>query len=305
MTVDDHIVDPDKLGEDEFYRTAFSRNIGILSPSDQERLRGARVAIAGLGGSGSSVALNLPRFGVGAFTISDIDSFGVENFNRQLAANINTVGRPKIDVTAEFIKSINPYVDIKKIPQGINNETIDEFLKDVDVVIDALDFFAMETRRLLCKRAHEKGIFLLSSGPIGFGSLVYVIDPKGVDFDTFFDMRDDMPDSEMAVNLAIGMLPKMLQKDYFTLGKVKFGAKKAPSLVSGALAVGNLVTTETVKILLDRETRALPYLSQFDPYVQKYALIKLRRGNRGFLQRLKLYIVKKKIAKREAGSNGD
>ncbi|MET0056427.1 MAG: ThiF family adenylyltransferase, partial [Candidatus Thiodiazotropha sp. 6PLUC10] len=77
------------------YQTAFSRNIGWVTKGEQQRLRQARVAIAGLGGVGGSHLLTLTRLGIGEFNLADFDTFAVENFNRQAGANLNTVGQPK------------------------------------------------------------------------------------------------------------------------------------------------------------------------------------------------------------------
>ena len=65
------------------YDTAFERNIGILSKADQQRLRSSRVAIAGLGGTGSAQVHALARTGIGAFNLADPDTFELANFNRQ------------------------------------------------------------------------------------------------------------------------------------------------------------------------------------------------------------------------------
>jgi len=65
------------------YEQAFSRNVGWVTRDEQHRLRGKRVAIAGLGGVGGSHLLTLTRLGIGAFHIADFDTFAIENFNRQ------------------------------------------------------------------------------------------------------------------------------------------------------------------------------------------------------------------------------
>ena len=57
------------------YTRAFSRNIGLLSPAEQVRLREATVGIPGLGGVGGRHLLTLTRLGVGRFAIADHDAF--------------------------------------------------------------------------------------------------------------------------------------------------------------------------------------------------------------------------------------
>src|SRR5437763_12289580 len=94
------------------YDEAFSRNIGWLTAAEQRALRGKRVAIAGLGGVGGSHLLTLARLGIGAFSIADFDTFGVENFNRQAGAVMSSVGRSKSLVLQEMAQDINPELDM-------------------------------------------------------------------------------------------------------------------------------------------------------------------------------------------------
>ena len=75
------------------YEKAFVRHRGLLSEAEQQRLRGSRVAIVGMGGAGGSHLVTLGRLGIGKFTIADMDQFGVENFNRQQGARVSCVGR--------------------------------------------------------------------------------------------------------------------------------------------------------------------------------------------------------------------
>ena len=103
------------------YHEAFSRNLGWLTREEQEILRFKRVAIAGLGGVGGSHLLTLARLGIGAFHIADFDTFDIANFNRQAGATLSSLGRPKVEVLAEMARQINPELEIKVFPQGVND----------------------------------------------------------------------------------------------------------------------------------------------------------------------------------------
>src|SRR3954467_7457549 len=98
---------------------AFDRNIGWLTEWEQLALKGKRVAIAGMGGGGGFHLLTLARLGVGGFAIADFDRFDVENFNRQVGANMGTIGRPKVEVLAEMARAINPEMDLRLFAQGV------------------------------------------------------------------------------------------------------------------------------------------------------------------------------------------
>ncbi|MDQ7072958.1 MAG: ThiF family adenylyltransferase [Gammaproteobacteria bacterium] len=138
---------------DGFYNRAFSRNRGLINEEEQQKLKNTRVAIPGMGGMGGTYAATLARTGIGHYTVADFDEFDVHNINRQYGAMASTVGKPKASVMAEKVKDINPGADVQVFDVAIGADNVDAFLADVDVVIDALDIFAMDARRLIYRRA--------------------------------------------------------------------------------------------------------------------------------------------------------
>ena len=128
------------------YDIAFQRNLGFLTKTEQAKLKKSRVAIAGLGGTGGAQVHALSRLGIGAFNLADPDIFELANFNRQLGANMDTLGRSKAVVMQELVYSINPEADVQLFDTGINRENIAQFLDGVDVVVDSLDFYCFEER---------------------------------------------------------------------------------------------------------------------------------------------------------------
>ena len=113
------------------YDVAFSRNIGWVTEAEQEKLCHTRVVVGGLGGVGGSHLLTLARLGIGAFSITDLDTFDWPNLNRQAGALVSTMGLPKLDVMAEQVRGINPSVDLRLLPTGLNADNIDHFLDGV------------------------------------------------------------------------------------------------------------------------------------------------------------------------------
>src|SRR6516162_3251586 len=98
------------------YEEAFSRHDGLLSGAEQRRLRGSRVAIAGMGGVGGIHLVTLARLGIGKFSIADPDTFETANFNRQYGANVRTVGLNKALSLREGVLAINPQLDVRAFP---------------------------------------------------------------------------------------------------------------------------------------------------------------------------------------------
>ena len=138
------------------YHQAFSRNMGWVTVQEQEILRHKRIAIAGMGGVGGVHLLTLARLGIGAFHIADFDVFDIVNFNRQIGATVSSLGKPKVEVLSEMAKDINPELNIRIFPEGIN-ENLSEFFNGVDLYVDGLDFFAFSARQktfatdIICK----------------------------------------------------------------------------------------------------------------------------------------------------------
>ena len=154
------------------HRTAFSRNIGWITEQESDALRSKRVAIAGLGGVGGSHLLTLARFGVGAFNLSDLDVFEIENFNRQAGATLRSIGRTKLDVMTEMALDINPELKIGRFPTGVDTANLNDFLAGVDLYVDSLDFFAVQIRRAVFARCAELRIPAITAAPLGHGRFV-------------------------------------------------------------------------------------------------------------------------------------
>ncbi len=285
--------------EEVFYEQAFQRNIGLLSDSEQRHLRNVTVAIAGMGGVGGIHATTFARLGVGRFHLADFDVFAVVNINRQAGATRSSMGREKTEVMKEFVLDINPFARVTTFPYGVTDETRDAFLEGVDIVIDGLDFFEIEARRALYQRAREKNIFVISAGPVGFGSAMFTVDPKGMSFDKYFGVRDGMSREEMVLRFGIGLTPALLQWKYFRPAGIDLKGKKAPSLVSGTLLASSFVVSEAVKILFKKSLRVIPCSAQFDPFVERYKKAWLPFGNRGLVQRFKIWFVSRQLHKNE------
>ncbi len=280
---------------DIFYDKAFNRNIGILTAKEQEKLRNSKIAIAGCGGVGGSHLIAMVRAGIGKFHIADMDSFDIANIQRQYGATIHTLGKNKAETMKEMAVSINPYLEIKSFNQGVNEGNIGDFLDGVDVLVDGIDFFCIEARRLIFSEAKKRGIYAVTAGPLGFGSALLVFSPKEMSFDEYFDINDKMSRLEQIIAFAVGLAPASIHMKYLDLSKVDINAKTGPALISSCSLCNNLALTEVFKILLKRKNlKAAPHYFQFDPYEQEYKKGYLLGGNRNIWQRIKrIYLLKK------------
>ena len=286
---------PTSINPDDYYREAFSRN--LFDEETQAKIRNSTVAIAGLGAVGGMYAVAFARLGVENFHLSDFDTFDVVNINRQLVARTNTFGKPKLEATKEEILSINPHAKVETFSGGLSENNIEAFLDGVDVVLDGIDFFNIDIRRLVFRAAYENNIVTIGAAPVGYGSSLMSVDPGGMSFDQYFDLSDDLSESEMLLRFGIGLAPAALHRSYFKPGAVQFKQKKAKSLMTGVLMCGNLVTTEFIKLITDKPVQYLPKTSQFDPMLQKYKKVSLPFGNKHPLQKVKLAVARKQFKK--------
>jgi molybdopterin/thiamine biosynthesis adenylyltransferase len=270
------------------YAEAFSRNLGLVTRDEQERLRGARVAIAGMGGVGGIYAVALARLGIERFSLADFDRFELANMNRQAGATVDTLGRPKVDVMAEMVLAINPGAEVRRFPDGLAEQNADAFVDGAVAALDGIDFFAMSARRLFFARARARGVPALTAAPVGFGGTLHVFASDGMSFDEYFDLRPGMPLAEELLHFALGLAPRRAHRSYFPPTAVDLEARRAPSISPGCFICAGLVATEVANLVLRRRPPgAAPHFYQFDPMSQTYATGRLPRGNRHPLQRFK------------------
>ncbi|PKO80309.1 MAG: hypothetical protein CVU19_13065 [Betaproteobacteria bacterium HGW-Betaproteobacteria-13] len=284
------------------YDSAFSRNVGWVTSEEQRSLRGKRVAIAGLGGVGGIHLLTLARLGIGAFNVSDFDTFDWVNFNRQAGAIVSTMGRPKVDVLAEMACEVNPELDIRRFPEGISAANVDDFLKDVDVYVDGLDFFAFEARRVVFAACHRLGIPAVTAAPLGMGTAVLIFFPGQMSFEDYFCL-DGCDEEEMAIRFLLGLSPAMLQRSYIAdPSRVNLAEHRGPSTIAACQLCAGVTATEVLKILLGRgEVRVAPRGYHFDAYRSRFVHTWRPGGNRNLLQRIGLWIARRQLGKMKRG----
>ncbi len=95
---------------ERYSRQIVLKNVGVTG---QKNICYSKVLIIGAGGLGCPIADYLSRAGVGTIGIADFDKISLSNIHRQNLYNSKDVGKYKVDVVKEKIKSINPFTKIK------------------------------------------------------------------------------------------------------------------------------------------------------------------------------------------------
>lgn len=139
----------------------FSRNLLSYGKVGQQKLSNTTVAILGLGGVGSFACESLIRSGVGRVILIDKDVVDITNINRQLHANLNTIGQSKVLLMEKRIKEINPNCQVVKHEKFFNFDTYVEILQDkIDFFLDASDTITFKI--LLIKECLKRNIPFIS-----------------------------------------------------------------------------------------------------------------------------------------------
>ena len=141
-----------------------------FTPEIHEKLKNARVAVAGLGGLGSNIAMMLARSGVGTLHLVDFDRVDMSNLNRQ-NYYIDNLGEKKTEATREILMKVNPYLKIITDDVLVTEENAAEIFRDDTIICEAFDRAenkAMLIGTLLSER--EDAVLISGNGLAGYFS---------------------------------------------------------------------------------------------------------------------------------------
>jgi tRNA A37 threonylcarbamoyladenosine dehydratase len=140
----------------------FSRCELAFGPEGLEKLKNCAVAVLGIGGVGSFTVEALARTGVGKLVLVDKDVVDITNINRQIHANLNTIGQPKTELMKERIATINPECEVVTLKMFYSEETAEQlFQHKLDYIVDAMDI--MTAKLHLIQEAKRRNIPIISS----------------------------------------------------------------------------------------------------------------------------------------------
>ena len=196
-----------------------SRQMSIVTRSEQERFKNAQITVIGCGGIGGETIEMLARMGIGKLVLVDKDAFDLSNLNRQTLACISDLGLDKSAVAAEKVRLINPYVEVETFNEHIDHSNIEKVIGESDIVIDALD--NVLTRVIVSRKAHEKGIPYIHGAIHGTLGQITVFLPNTKTYEEMFnlpscgkeltdDVIDDLKNVTSGVPPVIGPTPNLI-----------------------------------------------------------------------------------------------
>lgn len=180
----------------DMYPQLTSRNSPIISPEIQKKIAKTRILVAGCG-LGSLISESLARMGFQNFSLVDQDTIEVHNLNRQ-AYQHRHVGKDKVHSLKEVIVGINPEAQVHAHAEFINEQNVDDFVRNCDVIIDTIDFLDLKSVIMLHDRANQfkKPIFSVFAAAWGaVGVYIPPLENKKAYLRELFSVHEDNLDA--------------------------------------------------------------------------------------------------------------
>lgn len=134
-----------------------------------------KIGIAGVGGIGSNVALNLVRLGVSELTLVDFDRVEPSNLNRQFYFK-DQVGMAKVEMLARNLQRIDPDVTLHLYNTKINNDNISTLFEECDIIVEGFD--RVEDKKMLVEHFAQGRKLIVSASGIAGRSLETIVTKK-------------------------------------------------------------------------------------------------------------------------------
>jgi len=143
----------------------YKRIINLIGKEYFNKIKNTKILLVGVGGVGGFAFEALIRSGFQNITIIDGDTVEITNLNRQLVANLDTIGQSKVSIAKLKAKQINKCININAIEMILTKDNINILDKDFDFIIDACD--TLNTKLELIRFAEMNNIKIISSMGVG------------------------------------------------------------------------------------------------------------------------------------------
>lgn len=261
----------EKLDKINFRREHHSRNAGLLTESDQDKISEQVLLIAGCG-VGSQIALSAARIGFENFVLIDGDTVELSNINRQ-GFSWRDVGRPKVDALARKIKAINPHAHIRKFVDFITPENAKKYVSKGTIIFDAIDPEAALAEIAIHRAARAQNKYIIQPADLGWGAAVFIFSKDSVSFEELLGYKPHTPITTIKqedaftriVQLYIQHLPEYAKKLALDLMEGKL--PHVPQPVSAANILSGLSVIAAKRIALGLPVKQAPEMVSFDPNV--------------------------------------
>jgi molybdopterin/thiamine biosynthesis adenylyltransferase len=298
-------MEAERVTPDFDYAVMTHRNAGFVTEAEQARLRTTPVFVCGVGGMGGAAVQSLARAGMERLAIADMDVFEVSNLNRQVFADLHTVGMGKVEATVQRLSAINP--GLRPVTFGAEwTERLDEILAEHKIVVNGMDDLAAGIH--LYRKAREHGATVIDAytSPLPSVTRVRPGDPRPEErlgFPTVGKRWDalsaeDADACKMAE--ATYVMVHSSSADHIDLdfaAEMLAGKRSRPSFAPMVILTGNLMAYEVVKLALGKSS-GVDYRGCFyNPWT-----LEVERPRAAPVAWLRLQVVRRKL--RELANGG-
>ena len=256
------------------YDTFATRNIGFVSQAEQDRLRAGAVFVAGVGGMGGACLASLARAGVGRLAIADIDQFEVSNLNRQVFANLDTVGQDKAAASAAAVRRINPQVELE-VFGGDWTGRLSEIAARYPVIVNGCDDVAATVQLYRVARTAGASVIDAYASPLPSVTLVRPQAPRPEDrlgYPTRGKAWDQLTETETRgaflreLEYVLTHSSAAFHVDLDAAAEMAAGKRSRMSFAPMVITTGNLMAYEALQAVMGRPSRTDHRGWFFNPY---------------------------------------
>jgi len=179
-----------KITEEQLYKR--QTTLSEIGETGQQKLLRTKAVIVGCGGLGSAAAVYLASSGIGTINLVDYDSVDVSNLHRQVFYRTTDIGKPKVEVLAEHIKSISPFVKVSHTNKVVSKENVFDLVALADYVLDCTD--SLPVKYLLNDACVLKDKPLIYGSLYKFDGYVSSFNVKKSDSSRSSNLRDAFPE---------------------------------------------------------------------------------------------------------------
>lgn len=168
------------------YWEMLTRQMPLVSESEQKKFKNAKITVIGCGGIGGLTIEMLARMGVGELVLVDEDAFDMTNLNRQTLSTHSNIGQLKSEVAAKRVKEINPYVNVTSYNEHVDEANIDKLIEESRIAIDALD--NVLTRVIVSRKARQHKIPFIHGAVHGTLGQITTFLPNTISYEEMFNL---------------------------------------------------------------------------------------------------------------------
>ncbi len=195
----------------------YQRQISLreIGEAGQQKLSLAKVLVIGAGGLGCPALQYLAAAGVGTLGIVDYDIVDISNLHRQILYSVDDIGKPKAEIAANKVKTLNPEIEVQTFIMKLDNQNAFHIIAGFDLVLDGTDNFAsrylINDACVLLKKPLVYGAVLRFEGQVGVFNLADKVTGRSANYRDLFPEPPD-PDSVLSCNKAgvLGVVPGII-----------------------------------------------------------------------------------------------